>query len=132
MLERLIYAQPDLSNECANIQIYVAPNCITAPTAAPTHTPTPTYTLYIKAISLNDGVFSMKIENVQSIYLEKACMHVFNVFHMNWMPVYVCQDMIDYKSVSSGFSSELFNSVLDTLTENEKFVYDMNILTTRG
>ncbi len=112
-IERYIYTLKDLETDYANIQIHISPPLV----------PCDTYTLFIKAIALNDEIFDLKIENVTRINLEDACVLVLNTFHMYWMPMYVCKDIIDDEIDERDFSSDLFNIMIDKLTEPNEYAH---------
>ena len=116
MIERDIYSTPDINDQRASIHIYISPNKTINNTRTDIQ-----YTLFIDAVSLNDSMFRIKIENVQKINLENACMLILNTLHMYWMPCYFCKDFIEYdddiisSDVVPEFSSTLFNNLIDKL-----------------
>ena len=102
MIGRCIYSPPELENDRANIQLYITPS-------------NNGYTFYIQAVALNDGMFRIKIENIQHANVEKACKLVLNTLHMYWMPMYVYKDLIECLNGDDvEYSSELFNETLHT------------------
>jgi hypothetical protein len=125
MIERFIYEPSELSNECSNIQIHISPTSTS-------------YTLYVIGISVNDGVFSIKIDNVDDhyrVYLEKACMLILNTIHITWMPSYICKDMIDDGVTCRNlhdFSSEMFASILDVTVKPHQFAHLSNTVWLSG
>jgi len=80
-IERYIYIPPDLVNECANIYLDISGSL--------------EYTIYVKALSLIDGLFSLRICNVKAKHVFAACNLVLNTLHMYYLPYTVCQDTID-------------------------------------
>ncbi len=68
------------------------------------------YTLYAQGVSLNDGIISIKVENVNGTSLEASCVLILNTLHMYWMPLYVCKDeIIDDDDKTVEFISDSFN-----------------------
>jgi hypothetical protein len=101
LIERYIFKPSDLENDYASIQLYIYKSI-------------ECYTLHVIGISLNDGMFCIKIENVKQQYLEKACTLVLNTLHLYWMPMYVYKDFVD----SQELSSDSFNNIKETEPED--------------
>lgn len=101
LIERYIFKPSDLENDYASIQLYIYKSI-------------KCYTLHVIGISLNDGMFCIKIENVKQQYLEKACTLVLNTLHLYWMPLYVYKDLVD----SQELTSDSFNNIKETEPED--------------
>ena len=105
-IERQIFNQPDLDHIYANIQIMISPQ-----------QETELYILYVQALSLNDGVFHMKIQQVHRKHLEEACILILNTLHMYYMPMYLCQDVIDDYTAIYEYTSVAFNRAIEVLNK---------------
>ena len=105
-IERQIFNQPDLDYIYANIQIMISPQ-----KESPQW-----YILYVQTLSLNDGVFHMKIRQVQRKHLEKACMLILNTLHMYYMPMYISKDVISQDDDDIyDYSPFAFNNAIELL-----------------
>jgi hypothetical protein len=112
-IARYIYDKSDLENEIANIYVYISP------VHKSQQSNIPSFTLYVQALALNEGMFSVQIRNVESEYLEAACMLVLNTLHMYYLPFTYCKDTIDNNTVLTPVAFETMKEnltphVLDT------------------
>ncbi len=112
-IERYIYDLKDLQNEVANIYLYISPQCKNNISNSNS-----SYILYVKALSLNESLFSIKIHNVEHVHLEAACVLVLNTLHMYYLPFTVCKDTIND---IVEFTSSTFENMVSNLIEPHVF-----------
>jgi hypothetical protein len=112
-IERYIYDKSDLENEIANIYLYISP------VSPHDQLKTECFTIYVQALALNEGLFSVKIHHVEPEHLEEVCKLVLNTLHMYYLPFTLCKDTINNNTVftSTAFKhmkTKLVPHILDT------------------